>query len=132
MPPKNSKQTKATKAGVLAQQTVTTTTTTTTTTTSTATLAVSSTATTEVSTYVTDEDIQSVKTFVGNTLNSYKDTVNPIKQRATAVNTDDIREKVIDAIVDALFELTAKKRFPSFTRADLKMMADKLNKKLNE
>ena len=88
--------------------------------------------TTEVSPYVTDEDIQSVKTFVGNTLGEYTKIVNTIKKRATAVSPDDIREKAIDAIVDTLIKLTAKKRFPSFTRADLKMMADKLNKKLNE
>ena len=147
MPPKNSKQTKATKVDVLAQQTVTTTTTTTTTTTSTATLAASSTATTEESTYVTDEDKQSVETFVGKALGEYAKVVNTIKKRATSVIPEDIgekakekakeearekaREKAIDTIVDTLIKLTPEKnRFPDFTRTDLKMMAVKLIKKL--
>ena len=127
MSAKNTKQTKATKVDVLAQQTVTTTTTTTTTTT----LAVSSTATTEVSTYVTDEDIQSVKTFVETALDEYTKVVKAIKAHATDVNTNDIREKAIDAIVDALFKCCGK-RFPSFTRADLQTLTEKLNEKLKK
>ena len=85
---------------------------------------------TKVSPYVPDEDIQSVETFVRDTLDGYKNTVSPIKAHATSVSNEDIREKAIDAIVDTLIKRTASKNFPNFTYTDLKTLTAKLIKKL--
>ena len=86
---------------------------------------------TEVSPYVTPADIEKVKTIVKKALNDHDEIVNDIKAHTTAVSPEEIREKAIDTIVDVLIK-TKGKHVPSFNRESLKMMTDKLNKKLKE